>query len=106
MAEVPDIVIGKIKLLIEELEKNDIHIEKAILFGSYSKGNFNEWSDIDLALISNDFSGDRWEDKELIRKYNVVTNWDIAPLPYIPEDFFSSAFAKSEILEKGIEIQR
>jgi predicted nucleotidyltransferase len=32
--------------------------DSVILFGSYVNGNPNEWSDIDIAVIVNGFSGD------------------------------------------------
>ena len=38
------------------VENKKIKIDKIILFGSYSKGNFNEGSDIDIVLISDDFA--------------------------------------------------
>ena len=34
--------------------KQKINIEQIILYGSYAKGNANEWSDIDLYIVSND----------------------------------------------------
>ena len=34
--------------------KQRINVEQIILYGSYAKGNANEWSDIDLYIISND----------------------------------------------------
>ena len=37
------------------LEIGGIHIDKIILFGSYARGNANEYSDIDIAVISDDF---------------------------------------------------
>lgn len=33
----------------------EIRVEKVILFGSHARGTAAEWSDIDIALISNDF---------------------------------------------------
>jgi len=38
------------------LLKNNCKIEKVILFGSGVRGKQKGWSDIDLAIISNDFS--------------------------------------------------
>jgi predicted nucleotidyltransferase len=38
------------------LLKNNCNIEKVILFGSFVRGRQKRWSDIDLAIISNDFS--------------------------------------------------
>lgn len=35
--------------------KKDISIERIILFGSYAGNRNRKWSDIDLAVISNDF---------------------------------------------------
>lgn len=43
---------------ISLLEDKNIHILQAHLFGSYTKGTADEWSDIDLALVTDDFIGD------------------------------------------------
>jgi predicted nucleotidyltransferase len=32
-----------------------IRIQQAILFGSYARGEANQWSDVDLAIVSPDF---------------------------------------------------
>lgn len=37
------------------LLKNNCNIEKVILFGSFVRGRQKRWSDIDLAIISDDF---------------------------------------------------
>lgn len=44
----------KIKSFINLL-KDNIEIEKVILFGSFVKGEQKKWSDVDLAIISDDF---------------------------------------------------
>ena len=98
MAKIPDIAIKQSKKLIDELMKHNIRIQWAVLFGSYAKGNYNEWSDIDLALISEDFSGDRWDDGELIRDHNLITNFEVQPHPYRPEDFNGDFFVEQEII--------
>ncbi len=105
MAEISDNIKEKIYKFIAELEKNNFRIQKAVLFGSYATGNYNEWSDIDLALVSEDFTGDSFEDKSMIRKFKAVVNWDISPLPFRPEDFEKSIFVRDEILKKGIVIE-
>ena len=38
MAEIPDKISSIIELFLEELKKNNINIEQAILFGSYAQG--------------------------------------------------------------------
>ncbi|MBI5326143.1 MAG: nucleotidyltransferase domain-containing protein [Ignavibacteriae bacterium] len=104
MVKVPDSVMEKINLFLDELRKNNINVRQAILFGSYAKGNYNEWSDIDLAIVSDDFEGMRYNDMEKIRIYNAVTNWEIAPLPYNTENFDDEDLFVKEILESGINI--
>jgi uncharacterized protein len=93
-----------IKSYIEQLEKIGIHVQKAILFGSYASGHYNEWSDIDLAVISSDFIGDRFEDRNKIRKITLHVNSDISPMPFRPEDFNDGDYFVKEILETGIRI--
>lgn len=64
-------ILDIIKKFIFALESNNIKINRAILFGSFAKGNSNEWSDIDVALVSDAFIGKRFIDREKIRKYKL-----------------------------------
>ncbi|MBI5300308.1 MAG: nucleotidyltransferase domain-containing protein [Deltaproteobacteria bacterium] len=45
-----------IKKYVDALFKAGIHPEQILLYGSYAKGTADEWSDIDLAIISEDFA--------------------------------------------------
>jgi len=40
-----------------EKASEQIRIDKVILFGSFAMGKQRRWSDIDLAIISDDFKG-------------------------------------------------
>lgn len=93
-----------IKSYIEQLERIGIHVQKVILFGSYAGDNHNEWSDIDLAVISSDFVGDRFEDRNKVRRITLYVNSDISPVPFPPEDFNDDDYFVKEILETGIRI--
>jgi uncharacterized protein len=93
-----------IRAYLDELERIGIHVQQAILFGSYATGNYDEWSDIDLAIVSEDFAGNRFEDRNKIRKITLKVNSDISPMPYRPEDFNESDYFVREILETGIRI--
>ncbi|MFH1051411.1 MAG: nucleotidyltransferase domain-containing protein [bacterium] len=104
MDKIPDNILNTIKALIRELESNHISIEQSVLYGSYAKGTNNQYSDIDLALVSKDFSGNRFMDKDKIRKYIVAINTDISPMPFRPEDFTEDDFFVNEILKHGIRI--
>lgn len=35
----------------------ELRLERAVVFGSVARGDFNRWSDIDLLLVSSDFDG-------------------------------------------------
>lgn len=95
------LVIDKFLLL---LSVNNIPIERAFLFGSHAEGNGNEWSDIDLALVSEIFEGIRIKDRDKIRKISLAVSSSLEILPFHPKDFSEdNPFAK-EIIKKGIQL--
>ncbi|MBU1677362.1 MAG: nucleotidyltransferase domain-containing protein [Bacteroidetes bacterium] len=104
MAEIPTEIIDRIHRFISELERQKIRINRAILFGSYANGTYNDWSDIDLAITSDQFTGNRLTDKSLLRKIKAKIDYSISPLPYKPEDFNESDFFVKKIMEEGISI--
>ena len=105
MAQKADRKIEKtVKSYLEQLERIGIHVQQAFLFGSYASGKHDEWSDIDLAIVSKDFIGNRFEDRNKIRKITLQVNSDISPMPYRPEDFNDSDYFVKEILETRIKI--
>jgi uncharacterized protein len=104
MAQVPDHIIETIKKLVSEAERNQIHVEKAILFGSYAKGTYHEYSDIDVALVSEDFEGIRFYDNIKLMDTVLNTDSDIETHPYRPEEFNEDNPFVKEILTHGIRI--
>lgn len=105
MAQKADRKVEKtVKSYLEQLERIGIHVQQAFLFGSYASGKHDEWSDIDLAIVSKDFIGNRFQDRNKIRKITLQVNSDISPMPYRPEDFNDSDYFVKEILETGIRI--
>jgi len=55
-------VLKIIRRFGEALEGHGVKASKIILYGSYARGDWREWSDIDLVVISDDFAGKRhWE---------------------------------------------
>ena len=104
MDKIPIKIHRLLKKYIEELEKNRIHISQAVLFGSYAAGGSHEWSDIDIALVSDVFEGVRIRDRNKIRKITLGISTDLSPLPFRPEDFTPEDPFVREILEHGINI--
>jgi predicted nucleotidyltransferase len=104
MDQIPSKVLSTIKRFIAELEKNKIPIRQAILFGSYSRGNYHDWSDIDLALVSDAFEGERFRDRNKIRRIKLEISSDLEPLPYRPEDFTPDDPFVQKIIETGMRV--
>ena len=104
MAEIPDRVKKIINRFIKELVDNDIKVEQAILFGSYAQGTFNDWSDIDLAIVSTAFAGERFSDRDKIRRIKLGVSCDLEPIPYNPVDFNTNNPFVKIILKTGIRV--
>lgn len=104
MDQVQNRTVNKIKLLINELTKNNIFVEKAYLFGSYANGNYNELSDIDIALVSNSFQGNRIIDNDLLREVTITIDPNIYTAPFTPDDFVEDDYFVKEIINTGIRI--
>jgi len=101
MAEVPNRIKEIIALYIKRLEENSIPVRQAILFGSYATGRFSEWSDIDLAIVSDAFEGSRIVDRAKLRKISLDVSSDIETIPFRPEDFVADDPFVREIMETG-----
>lgn len=104
MVEIPNRVRKIIDSYLEALKKNRVPIKQAVLFGSYAQGKYKEWSDIDIALVSDIFEGKRFEDRGKIRRINLSVSSDLEVLPYRPEDFTSADPFVREIIETGVKI--
>ena len=78
---------------------------KALLFGSWSKGNAGMDSDIDVALISSAFSGDRFSDRRRIVPFRRRINNNIEPVPFDPESFEQGGNLIDEIRSHGEDVE-
>lgn len=106
MANKKDLTIEIVTKYIEELEKNKIHIIEAFIFGSHAKGKTKPESDIDVALISDAFTGDRFKDRRKIVPFRRKIDNRIEPIPFKPEDFSNGGTLAEEIKRTGVSILR
>lgn len=96
-------IIDSIMKYVEKIREY-YNVEAIILFGSYAKGTENEDSDIDIAVVSNDFK-DLIEDGAKLIGLTWKIDTRIEPHPIISEDFEagSNPFIR-EIINTGIKV--
>ena len=104
MAVATDSAIESVRQYIRELRKNNIPVQYAILFGSYVRGNPKEESDIDIALVSEAFTGDWFEDRRRIVPFRRKIDNRIEPMPFRPQDFNEGGILVDEIKRTGKRI--
>lgn len=93
-----------IKNYIEALRKHGIPVREVILFGSCTRGRNKDESDIDVAIISDAFSGERFEDRRRIVPLRRGIDSRIEPIPLTPEAFAAGGNLIDEIKKTGIKI--
>jgi predicted nucleotidyltransferase len=76
---------------------------RIILFGSYAKGNYNDDSDIDIAVVFKDYGNLMDMQLELMRLRRKIDS-RIEPHPFRESEFNRSDPIVSEILKYGQEI--
>jgi uncharacterized protein len=104
MARLPAEINDIIQKYLKALRENHIPVKEAILYGSYATGKYHKWSDIDIALVSDIFVGDRILDKDKIRAITLSISSTIEVMPFSPGDFNEhNPFAK-EILKAGVKL--
>ncbi len=104
MAKVPAQIIEIVRKFVVEALKDNSRISQAVLFGSYAKGTYNDYSDIDLAIVSDDFEGVSFYDNKKLTKAMLRTSIDLETHTYKPEEFnLENPFVR-EILQNGVRI--
>ncbi len=105
MAEIPAKIENIIRSYIKILTDNEFPLKRAFLFGSYAKGTAQEWSDIDLAIVSDFFEGNRMKDRSKIRRFTIRASHDLEVLPFSSDSFNEKEDPfVAEIIRTGIEI--
>lgn len=105
MAEVNASALAVIRKFLETLMAHNIHVQSAYLFGSYAKGSENKWSDIDVAVVSSDFSDDRFEEGVRLMKLSSHIDSRIEPVPFRPDSFSDDDPLAWEIKRHGIKVE-
>ena len=92
-----------VKDYAREIEAKGVHLSTVIMFGSFAKGTQHEWSDIDVALVADEFTGVGFIDKKLFPYIGIKKPYIRIEAKTYPTDYFreSDPFIE-EIKKEGI----
>ncbi|WP_352418192.1 nucleotidyltransferase domain-containing protein [Proteiniborus sp.] len=105
MAKIPENIRNIVEDYLKDLS-SEIKIDKAIIFGSYAKGNYNVDSDIDLAIFSDSFKYmERVESiKYLLKRARKYRGVDLQPISFTKQEYEERLGFVEEVLRTGIEL--
>ncbi len=105
MAGIPENIRTIVESYLKDLSY-EFEIDKAFLFGSYTKGNYGVDSDIDVAIFSDYFKNkERVESiKFLLKKARKYRGVDLQPISFTREDYEERLGIVEEIINTGFEI--
>ncbi len=93
-------IVKKYALLL----KDNMKVKNVYLFGSYANNRATEYSDIDVAVISDKFSGVPVDDMVYLMRFCDDVDLRIEPHPFTTKDFDKTNPFVKEIIKKGIKI--
>lgn len=98
----PDIA-ESIQRFVSKIQKL-YNVQSIYLFGSQARGRTDQWSDIDLLVISPDFAEDCFEAQ--VALLSLASHFDtrLEPYPMAPEDFNISNPLAYEMQQRGVRI--
>jgi predicted nucleotidyltransferase len=98
-----EFAIKTAKAFVKDCNDAGLFFDKVFLFGSYARENANDWSDVDLLLVSKRFTNNIFDNLRLYLKINA--RYPIIETHPYPADYFELGDAFIEdILKTSIEI--
>ena len=95
--------LAEVRAFVADLHTLGIRPQHVILFGSFARNEQREWSDIDVAIVTEEFSGFRPKDARLMTAA-LVKHTAIEPHTFRPEDFTDWNPFVEEIKRTGIVV--
>jgi predicted nucleotidyltransferase len=100
-------VINYLQQFANDMQEAGFHLKKMVLYGSYSRNQQHKWSDIDVAIVADEFKGIGFEDvmlfSRMLSKFPKLNS--IQPRTYNTKDFTPATDPfVAEILKTGIDI--
>ena len=90
----------------QDIESHGIPLRNVILYGSFAKGTQHEWSDIDVALVADKFTGWYLDDKKLFPYVGIKKPYIRIEAKTYPTEYFEQGDPFiNEIIKTGIRIK-
>ena len=100
-----DAVIETVRSYARDIEAKGVNLRCVFLYGSFAKGTQHEWSDIDVALVADDFTGFYLDDKKLFPYVGIKKPYIRIEAKTYPTDYFQEGDPFiNEIKKTGIKI--
>ena len=100
-----DAAIGIVRDYAHEIQARGVNLRTVILYGSYAKGTQHKWSDIDVALVADEFIGFYPEDQKLFPYIGIKKPYILIEANTYPTDYFNDGDPFiDEIVRTGIKI--
>lgn len=98
--------LARVKALADILCQRHVSLRQVVLFGSYARNEQRQWSDIDVALVADEFTGIGFQDVGLIAEVTSRPEFlDIEPHTFSPEQFTDWNPFVQEIKRTGIPVR-
>jgi len=105
VAEIETVIQDNIHSFLKKLRQAGYQISSAYIFGSYVSGQMDEWSDIDVAIVSPQLSDDRFEERIRLTEIAISINDRIEPLPFSLDSFTDDNPLVRQIKTNGLLIE-
>jgi len=93
--------IETVRNYARDIEARGVHLRKVILYGSFAKGTQHEWSDIDVALVADEFTGFAFNDCKLYSGLGIRKPYIRIEEKTYPTDYFNEGDPFIEEIKKG-----
>ncbi len=103
MAQIAPDVMASVERFLAVVRQR-LRLETAYLYGSQVLGSARPWSDIDVAVVSPDFSEDLFQERVALMQCAAAIDDRIEPQPFTPERFGPNDPLASEISRNGVRL--
>jgi len=95
------VALAAVHRFLAVLDQRHIVVERAYLYGSYAAGRADEWSDIDVAIVTARFEGDGFDFKLALMKMARDIDLCLEPHPFLSAEFSEDFPPAAEIMRTG-----